>query len=87
MSIDRDMDGCGGVGASWACWRGGSARGGRRRRVSGSLAVVVGYRVAVATWQCVGWTGNEPGIILRGDFVKIGVKLTEIWICFYYDLP
>jgi hypothetical protein len=41
--------------------------------------VAVADRVAVAVWQCVGWTGFDLGIILRGDFVKIGWILTEIW--------
>jgi hypothetical protein len=43
------------------------------------VAVVVADRVAVAGWQCVGWTGCVVVIILRGDFVKIGWILTEIW--------
>jgi hypothetical protein len=48
-------------------------------RVRGSgCGVVVAYRVAVAVWQCVGWTGCVLGIILRGDFVEIGAVLTEI---------
>jgi hypothetical protein len=48
-------------------------------RVRGSgCGVVVAYRVAVAVWQCVVWTGLVVGIILRGDFAKIGALLTEL---------
>jgi hypothetical protein len=83
MNIGRDMDGCGWL---WLYWGlvgmlagGGPRGGGRRQHVSDCLAVVVAQRVAVATWQCVGWTGNELGIFLRGDKLIIGAVLTEIW--------
>jgi hypothetical protein len=45
------------------------------RRSGACLGVVVAYRVAVAMWQCVGWTGLDLGIILSGGKSEIGAVL------------